>query len=172
MAELREDDGGRSGGLIRAPQDFAAGVFLLLLAALAYWGTAKLDLGTLRSIGPGMLPRATAVIVAGFGVLLIVGSFLSAGQGLERWRLREPFFVLGAALLFAWTVRPLGLIIAGPLALLFASLADRSTRLIEVVIFAVVMTGFCILLFSYLLGLPIPIRPTQLPYPIDQLMGR
>lgn len=160
------------GGAIKSPQDFAGGLFLIALAGVALWASGKLDMGTLRSIGPGMLPRATATVVAGFGALLVVMSFLSPGASLDRWHLRGPVFVLGAALLFAWTVRPLGLIIAGPLALLFASFADKETRLVEVVIFAVVMTAFCIGLFGYLLNLPIPIKPTSLPVPFDTLLAR
>lgn len=174
MTDKVESESGtaRGGGLIRSPQDFAGGVFLLLIAAVGYWGLGKLDFGTLRSIGPAMLPRAASVMVALFGTAFIVSSFLTPGSALDRWRLRGPFFVLGAALLFAWTVRPLGLMIAGPLCLIFASFADRDTRPTEILIFSVVMTGMCIFVFSYLLKLPIPIQPTALPYPLDALLTR
>jgi len=154
---------------VKSPQDLGAGLFLLALALFAFWGTWSLDLGALRSIGPGMLPRATAILVAVFGMLLIVSSFLTNGSTLDRWHIRGPFFVLGAALLFAWTVRPLGLIVAGPLCLMFGAMADKETRPIEIVIFAVVMTALCIGMFGFLLGLPIPILPTSLPYPLDML---
>ncbi|MFZ4809380.1 MAG: tripartite tricarboxylate transporter TctB family protein [Hyphomicrobiaceae bacterium] len=154
---------------MRSPQDLGAGLFLLAIALFAFWGTWSLDLGTLRSIGPGMLPRATAILVAGFGILLIISSFATQGSPLDRWHIRGPFFVLGAALLFAWTVRPLGLIVAGPLCLMFGSMADKATRPVEIVIFAVVMTALCIGMFGFILGLPIPIMPTSLPYPLDML---
>jgi len=157
---------------VRSSQDLGAGLFLLAFATFAIWGTWGLDLGTLRSIGPGMLPRATAILVAVFGILLIVSSFVTYGSVLDRWHIRGPFFVLGAALLFAWTVRPMGLIVAGPLCLIFGSMADKATRPIEIVIFAVVMTALCIGLFGFLLGLPIPITPTSLPYPFDMLKVR
>lgn len=158
--------------MIRSPQDFGAGVFLLLMAAAAIWGSIALDMGTLRAIGPGMLPRATAILVAAFGTFLIITSFFVDGSPLDRWRIRGPIFVLGAALLFAWTIRPLGLIIAGPLCLIFGSLADKDTRIVEIVIFSIVMTVACIGVFNLALGLPIPIMPTGLPYPFDSLMAR
>ena len=40
----------------------------------------------------------------------------------------------------------------------FASLADRETRLIEIVPFAIAITAVSILLFKYLLRLPIPVH--------------
>jgi hypothetical protein len=80
-------------------------------------------------------------------------------------------FVLGAVLLFAATIRgatlsfaglsltipPLGLAVAGPLAVIFSSLADRETRLVEILPFAVAITAASIFLFKYLLRLPIPV---------------
>jgi hypothetical protein len=167
---VNERDKAGSGGFVRSPQDMAGGLLLLAIAAIAIFASAKLDTGTLRSIGPGMLPRATALLAGGFGVALIVSSFITPGSALDRWQLRGPVFVLGAALLFAWTVRPLGLVIAGPLCLIVASLADPSTKIGEILIFAVVMTALCIGLFGYLLGLPMPIMPTALPYPLDTLL--
>ena len=109
-----------------------------------------------------------------FGLGLVVTSFLSVGPRLERWHLRGPFFVLGAVLLFAMTIRgstltfgslkivipQLGLVIAGPLAVhRLASLADRDTRPVEIVIFTVVLTAACVGMFKFLLRLPIPILP-------------
>ena len=63
---------------------------------------------------------------------------------------------------------PLGLIVAGPLAVIFSSFADKDTRPLEVVVFGVVMTLICGLLFKELLNLPIPFDPAGLiPGPVD-----
>lgn len=152
-------------GLVKSPIDLAGGLFLITLAAIGFFGTLNLSFGTLSSMGPGLLPRTVAVLLAGLGLTLVVSGFVAAGSQLERWRLRGPFFVLGSVLLFAWTIRPLGLVIAGPLAVLFSSLADKDTRLVEVLIFAAVMTALCVGLFSFALRLPIPVLPSALPWP-------
>ena len=103
-----------------------------------YYGALGLRFGQLTSVGPGLMPRSVAVLVGVFGVGLVVTSFLSVGPRLERWHLRGPFFVLGAVLLFAMTIRgstltfgslkiaipQLGLAIAGPLTVL-SRLAGR-----------------------------------------------
>jgi putative tricarboxylic transport membrane protein len=149
---------------IRSPQDAAAGLFLLGLGIIALWGGAGLSAGSLGQMGPGMWPRALAALTALGGIGLFVGAFFVPGAGLERWRIREPIFVLGAAVVFALTVRPLGLVVAAPAVVLIAALASRESRWLETVIFAVVMTTLCVGLFKYALGLPIPLAPWLIGY--------
>ena len=80
-----------------------------------------------------------------------------AGPDLERWSLRGLLFIIGGTVAFAFTIQKLGLIIAGPLAMIIGSYASDEARLKEILIFAVSMTALCILLFKYALGLPIPV---------------
>lgn len=157
------------GWRIRSTQDLAAGLFMIALAALALFLARDLPSGTLRQIGPGMLPKSFAVICAGLGALLIVASVAYKGEKLAGWSWRGVFFVLGGAVLFGLTIRgfdlgplkvpQLGLVVSGPLVVLVAGLAADDFRWKELVIFAVVMTTFCALLFKYALGLPIPLAP-------------
>jgi Tripartite tricarboxylate transporter TctB family len=163
-------------GVIKAPQDFAAGLFLLVFAAIAAFGAFDLRFGQLRGIGPGLMPKVMAAMLATFGGLLIFQSFLTRGSLLERWSIRGPFFVLGAVLLFAATIRGVefsslgikipafGLLVAGPLAVVFSGLADKDTRWGELIIYACVITGLCIGLFKFALRLPIPLAPWWLGY--------
>lgn len=169
-------------GILKSPQDFAAGLFLLFFAAIALYGAWELKFGQLRGIGPGLMPKVTAWLLASFGILLLLMSFITRGSLLQRWSIRGPFFVLGAVLLFAMTIRgvdfgkgvslpiigqkfpSLGLLISGPLAIVFASFADPMSKFKEVLIFAAVMTAFCIGLFKYALRLPIPLAPWWLGY--------
>lgn len=147
----------------KAMQDYAGGVFLIVLATVGIAGTTTLNFQTSTGVGPGMMPRATGLIVAALGLILIINSLFIRGERLTRWSIRGMIFVLGSALVFAWTIRPLGLIVAGPLAVIISAFADKDTKWIEVIIFAVVMTFACIALFSWGLKLPIPIWPTQTP---------
>ena len=173
MTLQRPGGGARDAGLIRSPHDLAGGLFLLGLAAVGFIGAFNLPFGQLSGIGSGLMPKVVAVLVAAFGLLLVAQGLVLDGDRLERWHLRGPVFVLGAVLLFASTIRgatlslgdhmlaipPLGLAVAGPLAVIFSSLADRETRLIEIVPFAVGITAASIGLFKYLLRLPIPVFP-------------
>lgn len=160
---------------VAAPQDFAAGIFLLLLGAFAWWAAGNLSMGTLRSIGPGMLPKSLAAITAFLGAVMILLSLRTVGPDREPWNWRAIVFILlgvtlfavtirGASLPFGLTLPPLGLVVAGPLVALVSALASPDTRRNEVIIFTTVMTIFCALLFKYALGLPIPLAPWALGY--------
>ncbi|MFM8680868.1 MAG: tripartite tricarboxylate transporter TctB family protein [Alphaproteobacteria bacterium] len=150
--------GGAEGGDGRGfPQDAGAGLFLVALAALGLWLSWGLPAGTLRAMGPGMLPRALCVLVGAAGIGLVAGAFLAPGSRLERWSLRGPVFVLGAIVLFGLTIRTLGLAVAGPIAVVVGSFASPEVRLKEAVVFAIVLTALCIGLFKYVLRLPIPV---------------
>ncbi len=160
--------GDRPRGAIKSTRELGAGLFLLALAAFALIGSFSLKFGQLSGIGPGLMPKVTAAIIAGFGLLLIIQAFTTAGESLEPWSLRGIVFVLGSVLVFASTVRTAGLIVAGPLAVMISALADRDTKWWEVAIFAVVLTALCGFMFKDMLGLPIPFDPLGLvPEPVS-----
>lgn len=155
--EHRAPSAGR--GFIKSPHDLAGGLFLLAIAIVGFAGAFDLSIGQLSEVGPGMLPKGVALLVGLFGAALLVLSVLFDGPSLERWAWRGPFFVLGAFVLFGLTINPLGLACAGPLAVIFSALADRETRPLEIAVFSVAITVICVLVFKYLLGLPIPVFP-------------
>jgi putative tricarboxylic transport membrane protein len=159
-------DRARGGSAIRSPLDVAGGLFLMGVAAVGYIGAFSLPFGQLSGIGSGLLPKVVAVLVAAFGVVLVLQSFYFAGDQLERWAIRGPIMVLGAVLVFAFTVRTLGLVVAGPLCFIVASLADRDTRPVEAVVSAVLATLACGFLFKNLLNLPIPFDPMSILGPL------
>ncbi len=159
-------------GVIASPQDLAGGLMLLAIGIGGFVGSWDLAFGQFAGIGSGMMPKIVSALICAFGVLLVgMGFALRSEEPLTRWNLRGVCFVLGAALLFAWTIRPLGLICAAPIAILFGSLADPETRPLEIIVFTVLLTAFCIALFSFLLGLPIPVLPTAVPYPLTLLLS-
>jgi putative tricarboxylic transport membrane protein len=150
----------------RIPQDLGAGLFLVAVSLIALWQGSELDAGTLREMGPGMLPRALAVLTGICGGLVASRPAWSRDlQGaLSGWSVRGSLFILGAALFFAYAIRPLGFTVAGPAAIILASLAGREVRWLETLTFAIAMTVFCMVLFRVLLGLPIPVAPWLLDY--------
>jgi hypothetical protein len=178
-SQAERSAGSKQHGPIRAPQSFAAGLALVALALLALYLTSDLSQGTLRSMGPAMLPRWLAIAVGLCGLALTAAGFLKDGDRLEPSALRGPVFVVLGILAFALTIRPfsiaglttpgLGLIIAGPLAILIGGHATPEVRLRDLLILALALTAFCMVLFGDLLNLPIPVFPqalTQL-FPAD-----
>ncbi|MGE0748874.1 MAG: tripartite tricarboxylate transporter TctB family protein [Rhodospirillales bacterium] len=150
--------------MLNVPRDLGAGLFLIAVGAFAFWQSSGLDPGTLRQVGPGMMPRALAVLTALCGIGIAAGVLFDRGERMERWFVRGPLFLLGAAVAFGLTVRPLGLVVAGPLAVIIGGFAGRDTRIVETLVFGAVMTVFCVVLFKLLLGLPIPVAPWLIGY--------
>jgi putative tricarboxylic transport membrane protein len=160
VSDERRADGGAAPpprGRVRSPQNLVAGLALVAVAAFTLWATADLEVGTRRSMGPGMLPRVLAWAVGAAGAVLTALSFLRVGEPLGRWSLRGPLFLCLGVVAFALTIRTVGLVVAGPLVAVIGGSAARDARPRELVLFAVLVTAFCVGLFRYALHLPIPI---------------
>lgn len=135
-----------------------------MVAAIGLGATGDLTMGDGGGIGPGLMPRGVSWLLALVGWVVLLAGFSTRSEAVRLGGLRGPIFVLGAVVLFAATVRPLGLAIAGPSAVVVSALADPQSKLREVVIFTVAITAFCFLLFKYALRLPIPLAPILLGY--------
>ena len=149
----------RNGSFIRAPREFYGGLTLVAFAAFAVW--ASRDLGGMRgfAFGPGTAPRIFALVLGALGVAVAATGVMAKGPGIDRFYVRGPFFVTLSVVVFAWLVRPLGLIIATFLSIVAAAGATPEARPLETIIWGVVLTAFCCLLFPYALNLPMPLWP-------------
>lgn len=146
-------------GFIRSQTDLAAGVFLLVCAALAWWYGQPLKVGTAYRMGPGYVPILLAWILGGFGLALVVLGLTRRGVALETWRLKPIVLVLGSLVVFALTIERTGLLIASVLAVGLAGLAAPQQRLRQTALLALCLAGFACLLFPFALQLPLRILP-------------
>ena len=143
-------------------QDILGGLVVIAVAGFAYWLARNLPAGAAGGMGPGTLPKGLALLLGALGIALLLNS--SNSESAARWSIRGPLFVLGALVLFGLAVRPLGLVVAGPLAIAGAAFASSEVRWRETLVFGGLMTVFCIGLFKFALGLPIPLAPWLLGY--------
>ncbi len=145
--------------LIAAPTDLAAGIFLLIVAALAWWFGQGLKVGTAYRMGPGYAPIMLSWIAGGFGAVLVLTGLLTRGPALERWSLRPMALVLGAMVVFGLSIERTGLLVASALAVALSGLAAPSPRVREIVVLALCLAAFACLLFPFALNLPLKIFP-------------
>jgi putative tricarboxylic transport membrane protein len=150
-----------SGSFVRAPREFYGGLVLVGVAIFALW--ASRDLPGMRgfAFGPGTAPRMFAIVLGVLGITVAATGVLTKGPGIDRFHFRGPFFVTLSVVLFAWLVRPLGLVIATFLSILAAAGATPEARPLETRIWGAVLKGFCVLLFPYALNLPMQIWPNS-----------
>jgi len=139
--------------------DFYGGMSLLLLALTAF--VASNDLPGMRgfAFGPGTAPRLFALALALLSLIVVVGGLMTRGPQVTSYNIRSLIFILGSILVFAATIRTLGLVIASFTTIVVCAAAADEVRWRETVIWAAVLTAFCALLFPYGLNLPFQLWP-------------
>jgi len=142
---------------IRSPQNVVAGLALIAVALFAIWAVSDLSQGSMRIIGPAMMPRWVAILIGAAGMMFVAAGLIADGAPLERWHLRGPFFICTGMILFALTIRTLGFLVAGPLTMMLVGYGTTEARKIELIVFSIVMTVFCLVLFVTILDQAIPV---------------
>lgn len=143
-------------------RDFYAGTLIMLLGLVAAVNGPTYGIGTLVQMGPGFMPTALGIILILLGIVMAVAAMrLPAGEDEDilpaqpQWRgwacvLAGPilFIVLGAA----------GGMIPATFGCVFVSaLGDREATLKSAVALALAVTGFGVVVFYYLLQVPLPL---------------
>jgi putative tricarboxylic transport membrane protein len=144
---------------IRGPQDFVGGLAMIAIALFALWASSDLQGMHGFSFGAGTAPRMFAVLLLGLGIAVMVVGLVADGEHITTYAWRGPLFVSLAILSFAFTIRPLGLIISAFASFMIAALGTPETKWKETIIVGVCLTAFCSLLFPYALGLPLQMLP-------------
>lgn len=141
--------------------DIIGGAVLVLLGLFcAIYAARGLPLGTVSHMGPGMFPMALGFLLAGLGALVFVPALFRSGH-LPRPEYRPMIAVLVSILLFAFSIRALGLIPAVVLLTFVASLADNRLGLVGTAILSATLSLSAVLIF--IVGLGMPLRPFVWP---------
>lgn len=143
---------------VRAPQNLLFGLFMIAVGLLALALAWHLPMGSASQMGPGYMPKIIASLCIGIGVLIAALSLRVDGARLERFAWKPFVLVIGALVFFGLTVERLGLFLCLVATIGISMLAER-TRLLPAVAFALLLAGFCVILFGVVLGIPIPLAP-------------
>jgi putative tricarboxylic transport membrane protein len=104
-------------------------------------------------------PLTTALGLRQYETVLAALVVLLATIALARGLDRGPLYVIAGTLIFAGTIRPLGLVLASFISLVVCAAATVEVRWRETIIWAAALTLFCALLFVYGLNLPFAFWP-------------
>jgi len=121
------------------------------LAAVIAFQT--LNMGTLTRMGPGMFPAAVGIILAALGVLILIPALFREGERIGRDK-RSFVTIIGSMLVFAFLVRPFGLVPAIVGMTFLASRADSKLSWLATIVVAVCLSVGAIVVFRLGLGLP------------------
>lgn len=132
------------------------GLFAIAIGAFAIWEGSSYPIGTARQMGPGYFPVALGGLMVALGVGLWIEGLRAGAEPAERPDIRALLAILAGIGGFALLVEPAGLV-PGTLALvLLSSAAARGARVVPTLILAVAISAMSVLVFRYLLGLPLP----------------
>jgi hypothetical protein len=143
-------------------RDFWAGVLMMLIGLGFAMTGPSYRTGTLFHMGPGFMPTALGVILALLGIAIASTAFTPSAEDDEPIMPNQPqwwgwFCILAGPALFILVGSYLGLAPATFACVFMSALGDKSTTWKEAFVLALVITVFGVALFSYALGVPIPV---------------
>lgn len=142
---------------IRNPKDFWAGIIYIAIGLSAVFVAQDYEMGTAVRMGPGYFPVVLGGLLAAIGLASAVRSLISGGEPVGKFALKGMLLVTGGMLLTGFLFRRAGIVVALPLLILITSYASIRFRWGTSLALAVGLTAFCVVVFAYGLGLPLPI---------------
>jgi hypothetical protein len=140
----------------RSSQDIAAGTVVIAFAGAVLLVLSRIPTAKFQSIGPDLFPRvcAWALVLGGIGILL--RGLLRSGPALALPSLRGTLLIALAVVTFGVVAPAFGYAVAGFLTMVIAGFATREVKPRQLFIFASGMTVFSIVLFTFILKVPMP----------------
>lgn len=135
-------------------RDAAAGAVFVAAGGWFALNALDLEIGSALHMGPGYFPLILAGILVLLGIVIVVRALRDGPGEIGRVPWRGLLFILPAPILFGLTVRGLGMVLALAIVVLLVSFASRATRPLTAAMLTIGLTAFCILVFSFGLGLP------------------
>lgn len=141
-------------------QERRAGIFLLLIGlAVAIYSITELKLGSIAQPGPGFVP-----FISGAGITILSAIWLvinlrkveKSGALWQKGELRNPVLAVVIIILYTVLINRLGYILSTLLFLILWQFAIEKEKWLKTAVIAIVGTAAMYVLFSFLLGVPLP----------------
>lgn len=134
-----------------------SGILVILVGLFfAIFGYLSYDLGTLRSMGPGMFPVSVAIIMVICGFIIL---FLNLSDEPEFVlpNARASLAILFAILCFAVSIQFFGLAPAVFSSVVVSTFAEKAFRPIYIFVLSTSLIALSYVIFYYGIGLPVPL---------------
>lgn len=139
-------------------RDVIGGALLIAVGGFAAgYALASYELGTIRRIGPAMMPAALGVALAAIGLALLVQAMCRAGDRLPATAWRQIAAIVGSIAAFALVIGPFGLLPAIGALVAVSALANRSARALPTAVLAVSLGVLSVAIFRGVLGIYMPL---------------
>ena len=120
------------------------------------------SMGTPARMGPGFFPFYLGALLFLLGVGIAVNGVRGKpgpDTAVETFHWGPILYVLGGVVIFGLLLKPIGMLLAGLILVVVASLGSHEFKLRPVLLLGLVLTIFCAFVFVGGLKLPIPLCP-------------
>ncbi len=133
----------------------AAAIFVVTGLSFSIYSWFGLKIGRAFRMGEGYFPVILGMVLVAFGLLVGLKALKTQEQpwGTISWR--GLILITAAIVFFGVAIRHLGLVPALAGSIVIAAYATRETTAWTVIGLAVGLTAFCVIIFSYGLGMPL-----------------
>jgi hypothetical protein len=139
-------------------RDMACGlVFIAIGLFFAIKAWFELRIGSAASMGPGYFPFGLGLVMSGFGVAVAIRAFGRAGSIANAVGWRGMGLIALAVVVFALTIRGLGMLPSLMVSTLIVAMAPKEAKLFEAMLFSGALSAFNTGIFIYALRLPYPV---------------
>ncbi|HZT25968.1 MAG TPA: tripartite tricarboxylate transporter TctB family protein [Pseudolabrys sp.] len=147
--------------LFSLKRDYYAGALMMLLGLITAHEGSNYPMGTLYQMGPGYFPIALGILLIFLGALIALTAIGSTVEE-QEFSMPKPEWrgwacIIAGPVLFIVLGRSTGMLPATFACVFVAALGDRETTLKGALVLSTVVTIFGVLLFHYLLQLPMPV---------------
>jgi hypothetical protein len=136
-------------------KDLACGILFVAIGLFfilnSWW---QLRIGRAFEMGPGYFPILLGLILAGLGITIAIGSIGKPSEAFGRVSWRGTLLISLSVLVFAVTVRPLGMLPALLMSTFIAAYSTNQATFRSAIMLTTLLTAFNIGVFIYALRLP------------------
>jgi putative tricarboxylic transport membrane protein len=144
---------------IKSPKNFWAGLMFIGFGLFFMIGAGNYEMGSAARMGPAYFPTILGGLLAVIGGSVFFQSFVVTGGSVAAIPLRLLFFITAALLLFGYLLKPIGLVPALALLVVFSAFAGHEFKLREALLLALGLILLSVLVFVEGLGQPFPLWP-------------
>lgn len=144
---------------VRSRRDLYAGLVFMAFGVGFALLSQNYPMGTSRNVGPGYFPAILGIILAVLGLLVIGRSMLVNNPAPVRLALRPLLLIMAGAVLFAFLITRVGLLVALAGLVFVSALGGSEFRFREVAVLWAALSIITVVVFVYGLGLPFKVWP-------------
>lgn len=142
---------------MRVTQDIVSGIATIVLAIVTLMALSTIPRTAYQAIAPDLFPRLCAYGLILGGLVLIGRGIVRGGDSVKLPPPRAFLAVLAGVIAFGAIAPRAGFAPAGFLTLVISALGSPDLKFRQMIVASVGLTIFSVVLFSYLLKLPMPV---------------